>query len=450
MTEWECLRRDAQGAPSRQLLHILQQLPYPVPTEIAVTLAVGAVEVGVRSNSSAGDIPVDTAPDSSPPGGEVVVYQAPGGEIRVDVRVERESVWLTQQQMAELFGRERSVISKHLRNVFREAELLEESNVQILHITGTYKPVSLYSLDVIISVGYRVRSPRGTDFRIWATRTLREHLLRGYTLHERRIAERGLEDLQQAVGLLAKTLESHDLVTEEGRAVLYVVERYSRTWRLLKEYDEQRLPEEPARPVRPGPVLDLADARAAVATIRTSLGQHGQSGALFGQERGEALSGTLAAVDQTFDARPLYRSAQARAAHLLYLVIKDHPYVDGNKRIGVLLFLEYLRRHGLLLSIDGRTRVPDTALVAVALLIAASAPTQKELLVRLVISLLEDSSEVRDGPAAPPYGFSAADNTRSHPDSGPVSPGSFAKLSMRRVAATAAAGSIPCSRTNCM
>lgn len=138
--------------------------------------------------------------------GEVVVYEAPDGRVRVDVRLERETVWLTQQQMAELFGRERSVVTKHVRNVFKEGELSEGSNVHLLHIAGSDKPVGFYSLDVVISVGYRVKSPRGTQFRIWATRTLRDHLLRGYTLNERRLRERGLSEIEQAVGLLARTL----------------------------------------------------------------------------------------------------------------------------------------------------------------------------------------------------------------------------------------------------
>ncbi|MDA1261018.1 MAG: virulence protein RhuM/Fic/DOC family protein [Planctomycetota bacterium] len=322
--------------------------------------------------------------------GEVLVYEAAGGEIQVDVRLERDTVWLTQQQMADLFGRDQSVVARHIRNVFREAELLEESNMHFLHIAGSNKPVTFYSLDVIISVGYRVKSSRGTQFRIWATQTLREHLLQGYSLNERRLAERGVEDLQQTIELLSKTLQTRELISDEGRSVLEVVKRYSRTWRLLYDWDEQRLTLSPARPVAPGPAFALAEARATAATLRTELLQRGEAGALFGQERSEALSGSLAAVEQSFDGAPLYPSAQARAAHLLYFVIKDHPFTDGNKRIGALLFLEYLRRHGLLLLPNGRPRLADTAVVAVALLIAESAPVQKELMVRLVMSLLED------------------------------------------------------------
>jgi len=327
-----------------------------------------------------------------PSRGEVLVYEAPGGGVRVDIRLERETVWLTQQQMAELFGRERSVVTKHLQRVFQDGELREESNVHFLHIAPSDKPVAFYSRDVIISVGYRVNSKRGTQFRIWATRTLRDHLLRGYSLNERRLAEQGVEDLQQAVGLLARTLQSRDLVTEEGLSVLQVVERYTRTWRLLLEYDQQRLATAPSRPVAPLGRLGPAEARAAVNSIRGNLAERGEAGALFGLERGAALEGSLGAVEQTFDGAPLYPSAQSRAAHLLYFVIKDHPFADGNKRIGALLFLEYLRRHDLLWRPNGQPRLADNAVVAVALLIAESAPAQKDLMVRLVMSLLEDGA----------------------------------------------------------
>ncbi len=328
-------------------------------------------------------------------GGEVVVYQAPDGQVRVDVRLERETVWLTQQQMAELFGRERSVITKHVRNVFKEGELEPESvRARFAHTAGdgkTYR-VDHFNLDAILSVGYRVNSKRGTQFRIWATRTLRDHLLRGYTLHEPRLRERGLGEVEQAVGLLARTLTTHALVTDEGQAVLAVVQRYTRSWRLLLEYDEDRLAAAPGRPVVPAAALSVGDVRAAVASLRQEISIRGEASGLFGQERGEGLAGILGAIEQTFGGEPLYKSAQVRAAHLLYFVIKDHPFGDGNKRIGTLLFLEYLRRNGLLIRVDGTPRLADNAMVALALLVAESEPSQKDLLIRLVLNLLEDDA----------------------------------------------------------
>jgi len=200
------------------------------------------------------------------PSGQLLVYMAPDGSAQVDVRLERETVWLSQQQMADLFGRERSVVTKHIRNAFREGELDPQATS---------------------AESAQVRSEGG--------RTLREHLLRGYTLNERRLAERGLGEIEQAVGLLARTLTAHALVTDEGRAVLDVVQRYTRSWRLLLEYDEERLAERPAAPVEPAASLRLADARAAAARLREDLMPRGEAGSLFGQERGDALAAMVTA-----------------------------------------------------------------------------------------------------------------------------------------------------------
>jgi prophage maintenance system killer protein len=329
-------------------------------------------------------------------GGEVVLYEAPDGQIRLDVRLEQDTVWLTQAQMAELFGRERSVITKHVGSVFRERELEAKSvcaNFAHTAEDGKTYQVDHYNLDVVISVGYRVKSKRGTQFRIWATRTLKDHLLHGYTLNEKRLRERGLDEIEQAVGLLARTLTQNALVTDEGRAVLEVVEQYTRAWKLLLEYDEGRLAETPVNPVKPAAGLSLDDARTVIARLRESLAARGEATNLFGQERSDQLHGILGAIEQTFGGEPLYSTVQARAAHLLYFVIKDHPFADGNKRIGTLLFLEYLRRNGMLIRPDGRPRLADNAIVALALLVAESEPAQKDLMIRLILNLLEDGRE---------------------------------------------------------
>ena len=220
--------------------------------------------------------------------GEVVLYKAPDGEIQLDVRLERESVWLTQSQIAKLFGVNVPAISKHIRNIYATRELQRKatlSKMEIVRIEGkrqVSRPVDLYNLDMIISVGYRVNSARATQFRIWATRTLKDHLLRGYTLNEKRLRERGLGEIEQAVGLLARTLTQHALVTDEGRAVLEVVQQYTRAWRLLLEYDEGRLTEAPARPVKPAADLSLDDARMIIARLHESLAERGETSDLFG------------------------------------------------------------------------------------------------------------------------------------------------------------------------
>ena len=329
-------------------------------------------------------------------GGEVALYQTPDGQVRLDVHLERETVWLSLSQMAELFGRDKSVISRHLRNVFETGELNRQAVVAKNATTAadgkTYQ-VEYFDLDAILSVGYRVNSKRGTQFRIWATRTLRDHLVQGYTLNERRLREKGLAEMEQAMRLLARTLSAHELVNDQGRAVLDVVAHYARSWRLLVEYDENRLPEAPARPMRPVAGLSPEDARRGIGDLKQALMARGEATTLFGQERGGALDGILGSIEQTFGGEALYPSVQSRAAHLLYFVIKDHPFADGNKRIGSFLFLLYLNRNGLLAQPDGTPLFADNALVATALLVAESDPGQKELLIRLILNLLQTGGE---------------------------------------------------------
>ena len=322
--------------------------------------------------------------------GEILVYEAPDGGARVEVIVRDETVWLSQAEMVDLFGRDRTVITRHIGNVFREGELPRKSNVQILHIaSGGDRPTTLYSLDVIISVGYRVKSQRGTQFRMWATNTLRDHLIRGYTLNEKRLHGRGVE-FEQAVTLLSSTLQNQHLITDQGQAVLDVVQRYARSWRILRDYDEDTLSHTPDQTSEPIASLGLAEARETLAALRDDMVARGETPGLFGLERDDTLGSILLNIEQTWDGRPLYPTIESRAAHLLYFVIKDHPLADGNKRSGSLLFLDYLRRNNALLASNGQPRFSDTALVAFALLVAESDSSHKELVIRLILNLLAE------------------------------------------------------------
>ena len=318
------------------------------------------------------------------PGGEVLLYEAPDGQVRVDVRLERETVWLTQEQMSRLFGRERSVITKHIRNVFLEGEL-EAGAVcaKFAHTAEDRKTyqVEHYNLDVIISVGYRVKSSQGTRFRQWATRVLREHLVQGYTFNQTRLAERGLLEARQTLDLLARTLQNQALVDATGRAVLDLIVGYADTWRLLLEYDEDRLALPPGARPSSG-VLDYARASHAIADFKRELMARSGATPLFGSTRGEALEGILGSIEQTMFGEALYRTREEKAAHLLYFVIKDHPFSDGNKRIGSFLFMLYLQQERM------AHRLNPQALTALALLIAESAPAGKDLMIRLIINLL--------------------------------------------------------------
>lgn len=322
--------------------------------------------------------------------GEVILYRVEDGKTALDVRLAGETVWLTQAQMVKLFGRDQSVISRHVNSVFKERELDQKSSMQKMHIAKSDKPVVFYSLDLIVSVGYRVKSREGVRFRQWATRTLKDYLIRGYTLNERRLREKGLTEAEQAIQLLSRTLTQRNLVSEEGRGVLDVVSRYAKSWLLLKEYDENRLSIPKRR--RPARVaLDHPSTRAAIAVLKTRLAERGEATELFGRERGDQLAGILGSIEQTFGGEPLYPSIEEKAAHLLYFVIKDHPFTDGNKRIGSFLFILFLRENGYLTDASGSAKINDNALVALALLMAESDPSHKDLMVRLIMNLLADA-----------------------------------------------------------
>ncbi len=314
---------------------------------------------------------------------DITIYQAENGT--VEVRLEQDTVWLRQEQMSELFGRERSVITKHLRNVFAEGELDEESNVQNLHIAGSDKPVRFYNLDVIISVGYRVKSRQGTRFRQWATRILHEHLTQGYTLNRQRL-EANARELEVALLLVRKAAHSPELLADTGRGLVDIVTRYAQTFLLLQRFDEGLLTEPPEQ--RGGTLPTLAEARAALTRLKADLMARGEATDLFAQERGEAFEALLGNLDQSVLGEPAYPSVETKAAHLLYFVIKNHPFSDGNKRSGAFLFVDFLNRNARLLDGNGNPVINDIGLAALALLVAESDPAHKETMIRLIMYML--------------------------------------------------------------
>ena len=328
------------------------------------------------------------APPTSP-GGHILVYETEDGETRIDVRFDRDTVWLTQGQMAELFETSTNNVSFHLNNIFSAQELEREATTKeslVVRTEGSrqvQRTLTHYNLDAIISVGYRVNSRRGVRFRQWATRTLREHLVRGFTLNQQRLAERGLQEARDTLDLLASTFRNQALVDSTGKDVLDLIGGYADTWRLLLEYDEDQLAAPPgARPSRG--VLRHDRAVGAIAEFKRELKTRGQASSLFGNPRGDALEAILGNVEQMMFGQPLYSSREAKAAHLLYFVVKDHPFTDGNKRIGSLLFLLYLKQEGV------EHRLNPQALTALTLLIAESAMASKDLMIRLIINLLAE------------------------------------------------------------
>ncbi|WP_336273297.1 virulence protein RhuM/Fic/DOC family protein [Vreelandella indica] len=316
---------------------------------------------------------------------QIQIFTSEDGQSHLEVTLEQETVWLSQAQMCELFGRERSVITKHIRNVFKEGEL-ERNSVcaKFAHTAedGKSYQVDHFNLDVIISVGYRVKSPRGVQFRKWATDVLKQYLIQGYTLNQRRLTERGIE-FEQAVNLLSRTLTNQGLVSTEGEAVARVISDYARSWSLLQSYDEQQLTELNIK--QPGMnSLELEEALKAIGELKQTLIAKGEATELFGQVRGDGLTSALATIEQGFGDELFYPNVATRAAHLLYFVIKNHPLADGNKRCGSFLFLWYLRRNAALLARPVEQLINDNTLVALALLVAESLPDQKTLMIRLI------------------------------------------------------------------
>ena len=323
--------------------------------------------------------------------GEVAVYKDVDGEVRVDVRLEQETVWLTQRQMAEVFDSTPENVLMHLRNIFASGELETEATTKdflVVRIEGKRKVrrrLKHYNLDAIISVGYRVNTRRGVRFRQWATQTLQGYLVHGFTLNERRLAERGIQEAKETFDLMARTLRNQALVNDTGQAVLDLIAGYTDTWRLLLEYDEDRLPAASEKGPASG-VLDHELAIGAITEFRRDLMARNQASSLFGNPRGDALAAILGSIEQTMFGEPLYRSREEKAAHLLYFVIKDHPFTDGNKRIGSLLFLLYLKQEEI------EHELNPQALTALTLLVAESAPSGKDLMIRLIVNLLTGTS----------------------------------------------------------
>ncbi|MCG5541882.1 MULTISPECIES: RhuM family protein [unclassified Halorhodospira] len=304
--------------------------------------------------------------------GEIAIYETDSGAF--EVRVEAETVWLTQAQMSELFQRDQSVISRHISSVFREGELEEATNMQKMHIASSDKPVTEFSLDVIISVGYRVKSQQGVRFRQWANRVLKEHLTCGYTINRQRFEENARE-LEAALQLVRKAATAPALDAQSGQGLVEILSHYTRTFLWLQRYDEGLLQAPPGQ--AGGDLPTATEAMAALEGLKAELMERAEATELFARPRDDGLASILGNLDQTVFGEPAYPSIEAKAAHLLYFVVKDHPFADGNKRSGAFLFVDFLHRNGRLLNDAGQPVVNDAGLAALTLLVAESAADQK-------------------------------------------------------------------------
>ena len=320
--------------------------------------------------------------------GQLVIFEAENGPVQV--RLEGETVWLTQAQMAELFGTSSDNISLHLKNIYKERELQEAATTEDFSVVRqegarqVRRRLKHYNLDAIISVGYRVSSAKATRFRQWATTVLREHLTRGFTLNRQRF-ERNAAELEAALQLVRKTAVCEALTAEQGRGLVDVIARYTQTFLWLQRYDEGLLTAPAGSPGGVLPTLD--EARAAIARLKADLMARGEASELFGRERGDAFAALLGNLDQTVFGAPAYPTVETKAAHLLYFVIKNHPFADGNKRSGAFLFVDFLARNGRLLR-NGEPVINDVGLAALALLVAESDAKNKDVMIRLIENML--------------------------------------------------------------
>src|SRR3989344_4427999 len=277
--------------------------------------------------------------------GAINIYTSKDGKTSLKVKLEKETVWLSQEQIAKLFFVDRTVITKHIKNVFNDGEVDEKSNVQKVHFAHSDRPIKFYNLDIILSVGYRVNTSRGIHFRRWVSEVLKNYLVKGFSVNKKRLQEKGLEEFEQAVALIKKT-ESKYKITQE-------------------------------------------DSVKAIEVLKDDLIRKGEASNLFGVEREKnSISGIIGNVYQNFKGKDFYKSIEEKAAHLLYFIIKDHALIDGNKRVGSFLFIVFLAKNNFLLKKNGERKINDNMLVALALLIAKSDPKQKDLMIKLIMNFL--------------------------------------------------------------
>ena len=325
----------------------------------------------------------------------IEIYQTADGQTQVAVRFEKETVWLSQAQMAVLFDTGSDNISLHLKNIFIENELDEAATTEDFSVVQSEgkrqvkRRLKHYNLDAVISVGYRVKSKNATQFRIWATQRLKDYLLQGYAFNHARLQQNAAE-LEQALALIRKTAASPELTLASGRGLVDMVSRYTQTFLWLQQYDEGLLHEPKGE--NGGLLPTAAQARTALAALKQQLMARGEATDLFARERGDGLAALLGNLAQSVFGAEAYPSIESKAAHLLYFVVKNHPFADGNKRSGAFLFIDFLHRNGRLLNPAGQAVINDTGLAALTLLVAESDPKQKETLIRLIMHMLNQAA----------------------------------------------------------
>ncbi|NQV32764.1 MAG: virulence protein RhuM/Fic/DOC family protein [Phycisphaeraceae bacterium] len=329
----------------------------------------------------------------TPKKGEILLYQGQDGKTQVEVSLKDETIWLDAHQMAELFKRDRTVIVRHIHNIYKTRELDQATtcakNAQVAK-DGKIRQMNSYNLDMIISVGYRVNSIRGTQFRIWATNVLRQHLVEGYTLNQKRLQAQSekLQELQRAIRTIDQIADHKALASDEASALIRVIRDYAYGLDLIDAYDHQRISVAEVSE-QAGVPIDYKAAHRAIEELRRLY----KAGDLFGREKDDSFQGSLANIFQTYDKQQLYPSIEEKAANLLYFLVRNHPFIDGNKRIAAFMFLWFLEKNKALYRPDRSKRIADNALVALTLMVAESKPKEKDLIVNMTVNLINSKNE---------------------------------------------------------
>jgi prophage maintenance system killer protein len=319
---------------------------------------------------------------------KIIIYD--DGNVELKTTIENETIWLNQKQMGILFDKSPKTISEHINNIFKEGELDKNSVIRNFQITakdGKKYKVIHYNLDVIISVGYRVKSKRGTQFRIWATKILKDYLIKGYALNQERLKQQKFNELDKTIKLIKQSLQNEELNIKEAKGFVEIVGKYAKSWALLQGYDEQSL-QEIVQTKEQKFILDYDEAKKAIAELKKTLIAKGEATELFGQEKANEFKGHLLNIYQSFGGVELLPSVEQKSANLLYYIIKGHPFNDGNKRIGAYLFVLFLYKNGVLYRPNGESKINDNALASLALLVATSAPQQKEIIIKLIMNMI--------------------------------------------------------------
>lgn len=327
---------------------------------------------------------------------QIIIYDSPEGQTQFELRLDSESIWMSQKQMAELFDKDPDTIGLHLKNIYSTQELEEKGTTEKYSVVQkegkrrVKRSIQHYNLDAIISVGYRVNSIRGTQFRIWANKILKEYLIKGYSINEKRLKEKAgqLEELKKVVNLQSQVINNYQLEDSEAKGLIQVISNYAVALDILDDYDHQRLTL-PATATTTVYKIGYNEAKKAIAT----LGEQTHFKGLFGMEKDDSFKGSLENIYQTFDGKDLYPSLEEKAAHLLYFVVKNHSFTDGNKRIAAFLLVWFLEKNKMLFKNDGTKRVEDNALVALTLMIAASDPQDKDMMIKVMVNLLKNKAD---------------------------------------------------------